>query len=140
MSSSEEYKIQRISFEKTWPIRHRVMWPDQAIDYVVLEHDQQGEHFGVLKTVRLISVIYLFITGNKAQFRKFATEQQEQGKGYGSQLLNYLIKYARTQNISILWCNARKDKIAYYQKFGFQLTEQTFSKGGLAYIVLEKHL
>lgn len=28
----------------------------------------------------------------RAQFRKFATLQQEQGKGYGSQMLNYTIQ------------------------------------------------
>lgn len=123
---------------QTWPLRHKVMWPDKPIDYVKLPEDEQGLHFGLFVENQLVSVISLFITGTEAQFRKFATDTAEQGKGYGTQLLAHLIKEAQMAGVKRLWCNARMDKVAYYERFGMQKTKQTFGKGGIDYVIMEQ--
>ena len=75
-----------------------------------------------------------------AEFRKLATKVDRQGKGYGSQLLSYLMEYAAQQNISKILCNARIDKTCFYQKFGMTKTVKTFCKGGLNYVIMEKNI
>lgn len=132
-----EVKITQITASQTWPLRHRVMWPDMPLDYIKLSHDDTGLHYGLFVHDRLTSVISLFIDGDAAQFRKFATDVSEQGKGYGSQLLSHLIEQAKLQSVKRLWCNARLDKTAYYERFGMVKTESTFSKGGIDYVVME---
>jgi GNAT superfamily N-acetyltransferase len=133
-------KIKEISAEQTLYIRHNVMWPNKSIDYVKLPNDSKGKHFGLFLNDNLISVVSLFIENNEAQFRKFATLTEYQGKGYGSELLKEIIIIARTNNVDRLWCNARADKISYYEKFGMNSTDDKFEKGGLDFVILEKLL
>lgn len=131
-------RIEPIQAENTWPLRHEVMWPDRSIDYVKLEKDAQGIHLGLFKNDELIAVISAFIEGTEAQFRKFATKAQEQGKGYGSQLLTYLIKQLLAKNVTRIWCNARVDKSFFYKRFGLTETHHKFAKGGIDYVIMEK--
>ncbi|MEH7236826.1 GNAT family N-acetyltransferase [Bacillus sp. JJ1562] len=132
--------ITKIDKEKAWEVRHKVMWPDRDFDYIKLEDDDVGNHFGLFEEDKLISVISLFITNKVAQFRKFATLQHEQGRGYGSRLLDYVIKEAENRDLKRIWCNARKNKVDFYKKFGLQETDFTFTKGGKSYVIMEKDL
>lgn len=131
--------ITRIDKEQAWEVRHRVMWPDKDFDYIKLEDDDVGIHFGLFKDDSLKSVVSLFIKNEEAQFRKFATLQMEQGKGYGSTLLDYVLKEAKNLDLKRIWCNARKNKIDFYKKFGLQETNFSFTKGGKDYVIMEKH-
>ncbi|MDR7080285.1 GNAT superfamily N-acetyltransferase [Neobacillus niacini] len=135
-----ETTITKIDKEKAWKLRHKVMWPDKAFDYIKLEDDHLGIHFGLFKENMLISVISLFINKEECQFRKFATLQREQGKGYGSMLLDYVIKEAMDCGVKRIWCNARKSKVDFYKKFGLQETNYSFMKGGKTYVIMEKDL
>jgi len=132
--------ITRIDKEQAWDVRHKVMWPDKEFDYIKLEDDDAGIHFGLFKDEKLLSIVSLFITNEEAQFRKFATLQEEQGKGYGSTLLDFVLNEAKNQELKRIWCNARKNKVDFYKKFGMHKTSSSFTKGGKAYVVMEKYL
>lgn len=132
--------ILRIAPEQTWEIRQRIMWPDQPFDYVKLANDNKGLHFGYFVDGKLISVIFGFFNEEtkEAQFRKFATLQEYQGKGYGSQLLSHLIDELISLGATRIWCNARVNATALYERFGMHKTNQTFTKLGINYVVMEK--
>ena len=132
------YEIHKINSDEVLNIRHKVMWPNKSIDYVRLQNDSDGKHFGLFINNKLISVISLFIKNNEAQFRKFATLKDEQGKGYGTILLNKIINLVVTDDIYKLWCNARVDKTEYYLKFGLTITDKKFNKGGIEYVIMER--
>ncbi|MCE7996760.1 MAG: GNAT family N-acetyltransferase [Roseivirga sp.] len=132
-----EVKIDQITAPQTLPLRHAVMWPDKPLDYIKLPNDHQGLHYGLFVKQQLVSVISLFVNGHEAQFRKFATLTAEQGKGYGTQLLSHLFEQVETKGVQRLWCNARIDKAAYYERFAMKKTRQTFIKGGIDYVIME---
>ena len=134
----EGIEIKSISPEETYDLRHRVMWPDHPREFIKLPEDGIGIHFGLFVSNKLISVISLFISNEDAQFRKFATADSEQGKGYGSQLLRHIIEYSLTNGIQRLWCNARVDKTLFYKNFGFKETKVMYNKGGIDFIILER--
>ncbi len=134
------YRIVEISLEATIAIRHQVMWPDKPIDYVRLPNDGEGKHYGLFIDDEMVSVISLFVKDKQAQFRKFATLSRYQGKGYGTLLLEEVINVARKLNLDMIWCNARMDKAGFYAKFGMKLTDRTFVKGGIEYVIMEKVL
>lgn len=134
---AHDMQIREVTAADTWPLRHRVMWPDRDLAYVQLTYDEQGIHFGLFVNGELVSVISLFINGKTAQFRKFATATSQQGKGYGSALMKHLITESRNKGVHRLWCNARKDKCAYYERFGFTQTNDVFSRGGIDYVIVE---
>ncbi|CAD5257372.1 MULTISPECIES: GNAT family N-acetyltransferase [unclassified Imperialibacter] len=131
-------EIRKIKAEDTWPVRHRVMWPNQPFDFVKVDEDHEGIHYGLFVDDELVSIVSLFLKDGKAQFRKFATEVQHQGKGYGTILLNYLLKEIEGHRVSSVWCNARTEKAAYYERFGLHKTNATYMKGGIEFVVMEK--
>ncbi|SDD14303.1 hypothetical protein SAMN05421663_10754 [Terribacillus halophilus] len=49
--------IKQITKEMTWEIRHLVLWTDKEFDYVVLENDDAGKHYGLFIGDKLVSVI-----------------------------------------------------------------------------------
>lgn len=114
------------------------MWPNKDFDYIKLDEDDQGIHYGLFVAEELVSVVSVFIRGDQAQFRKFATLTPHQNKGYGSTLLSYVFEEANRLGIKRIYCNARKEKGAFYKKFGLLETDHTFSKGGKDYVVMER--
>ena len=134
----EALEIRKIQAEDCWPIRQKVMWPDRELEYVKLEKDAEGMHFGLFREKELLSIISLFIEEDRAQFRKFATLLEEQGKGYGTTLLSFLMDEVKRYPLSSIFCNARIERTAYYEKFGLKRTEEYFEKGGRKYVIMEK--
>lgn len=130
--------VKEIEAADTWDLRHRVMWPEKSIDYVKLEEDKNGVHFGLFKDEQLVSVVSLFITGKEAQFRKFATDTNVQGSGYGTELLRHVLLVAQQIKVETIWCNARADKASFYKRFGLVETGHKFNKGGIDYVIMQK--
>jgi len=135
-----QIRINKISAEETLPIRHKVMWPDKPMEYVKLDEDKKGIHLGLKKDDKLLTVVSLFIQGDEAQFRKLATLESEQGKGYASIILKYLFDFAQTNGVKKVWCNARCNKTDFYSRLGLKETNKTFEKGGISYVIMRKNL
>ena len=131
-------EIKKISPQETLWIRHKAMWPNKPLAYVQLPYDAIGRHFGLYFEEELIAVISIFCEEKEVQFRKFATLEEYQGKGYGSKLLNFIIELAEQEGYHKIWCNARISKTKFYNKFGLKETDKHFEKGGIAYVVMEK--
>ncbi|MFY0625587.1 MAG: GNAT family N-acetyltransferase [Reichenbachiella sp.] len=134
-----ELEIREIYMSDTWPIRHEVMWPDQPFSFVKLEEDNIGKHYGLFVKGVLTSIVSVFIKDNELQFRKLATLNHEQGKGYGTKLLKFVLNEAGAFGVRRIWCNARVDKSAYYDRFGLTETGQKYVKGGIEFVVMEKN-
>jgi len=132
--------ISTIHKEEAWELRHKVMWPEKHFDFIKLADDDLGIHHGVFKDKALVSVISLFVSNNKAQFRKFATLPKEQGKGYGSALLQHVLEEVSSLGLKKLWCNARMNKTDFYQKFGLHETGESFKKEDKVYVIMEREI
>ena len=133
-------QILEITSEQTLCIRHKSMWPSKPLNYVRLANDSEGRHFGLYINDEMISVISLFVKNQEAQFRKFATIPNYQGKGYGTLLLKRILSIVKDDHIYKIWCNARVDKSMYYARFGMVETNNNFTKGGIDYVIMEKTL
>jgi len=131
-------EIKQITPSETILIRHKVMWPNKPIEYVKLPNDENGSHFGLFVNGELTSIISLFIENNEAQFRKFATLNEFQGLGYGTILLKNIIAFIKKEGIRKLWCNARVEKLKFYERFNLKPTDKKFEKGGIEYVIMEK--
>jgi predicted GNAT family N-acyltransferase len=132
-------EIKNIQKEQAWQLRHEVMWPERDLSYVQLSDDDEGIHYGLFADEALISVVSLFIHGEEAQFRKFATKVSSQGKGYGSQLLRHMLREAMLLGVKRIYCNARSNKASFYEKFGLAVTDKQFTKGGKDYVIMESY-
>ncbi len=130
-------KIEKIHASQTWQIRHEVMWPEQPLEFVQLKEDDLGAHYGVFTNEKLVSIVSCFFTDNEMQFRKLATLQQYQGQGIASELLKYILNLAKQKGVKKVWCNARRNKKGFYEKFGMKDTNKTFSKAGKEFTIME---
>lgn len=132
--------IKKINWQQTIPIRHAVLWPNENPSYVEVEGDADALHFGVFVADGIICVASVFIDGESARLRKFATLPAFQGKGLGSYMLRHLITELKTSAISYLWLDARASAVEYYQRFGFTVEGVCFYKNQQPYYKMYKHL
>ena len=132
-------EIREITPSETLPVRHEVMWPNKPLDYVKLPHDKNGRHFGLCINGKIISILSLFIKNNEVQFRKFATLTEFQGLGYGTILLKNIIALVKKEGVKKIWCNARIEKSAFYERFLLKPTNTKFHKSGIGYIIMERN-
>lgn len=133
------FRIEVIKAEETHIVRHKVMWPNKSLKYVQLQNDNDGEHYGLYNDRKIVSVISLFNIKNETQFRKFATLDDYQGYGYGTALLQFIIDISKEKGINKIWCNARVDKISFYEKFGLTVTNDYFTRDGIEYVIMERN-
>ena len=136
--NTELLEIKEIPYQDTWDLRHRLMWPNEPFSFVQLPEDPGGIHYGLFVENILTAIVSVFIKGKEAQFRKFATLSSEQGKGYGTSLINYMMVQLAAKGVERVWCNARVNKTDYYQRFGMIKTTTTYSKRGIDFVILEK--
>lgn len=130
--------ITEVPYDKVLTLRQSVMYPDKDIDFVKLPDDGKGIHIGYYEDDKLVSVMSIFMgDGKEIQFRKLATQQDKQKKGYASALMKWLMDYAKDVKLSRVWCNARVNATGFYKNFGFVETDQVFSQNGYDYVVME---
>lgn len=133
-------EIKEIESSETWPLRFEVLYPETSLDFVKLPKDSEGVHLGLFYNKELVSVISLFIIDEIAQFRKLATKESVQGKGFGTMLLNHVFDFSSKLNCTRIWCNARQDKSSFYQKFDMIETSNKFRKDDIDFVIMEKFL
>lgn len=133
--------IQAIVAADTYLVRQQVLWPDKSLEFVKVADDGDGLHFGFFVHTELVSVISLFIDPQKtARFRKFATLPRFQQKGIGSQLLYHVFEKATQHGATYIWCDARLEAMAFYERFGMKQEGHIFHKEGTAYTKMSKKL
>lgn len=130
--------ISEAPYQDVLHIRQQVMYPDKDTEFVKLSDDERGLHIGVYENEVLVSVMSIFLHGRDVQFRKLATCNNMQGKGFASALMQWLIDYANDMKLDRLWCNARANATDFYKRFGYKETDERFSKNGYEYVVMER--
>ena len=140
MPDTATITIKEVPLPDVWALRREVMYPAETLEFVKLEADAAGQHWGLYSEGGLVSVISVFVEGSALRFRKFATVAAQQDKGHGSMLLQYVMDWAVQHRIKSIWCNARTPATALYQRFGMQPAGEPWQKYGLEFIKMEKQL
>lgn len=135
-----DIEIKKVSVNDILPIRHKVLWPDKSFEFVKVDGDEEGIHFGLYADDMLVTVISLFAEGQSLRFRKFATLPEYQNRGLGKMMILKVIKYARENGFERLWCDARTDALNFYERVGFKKFSEPFFKEEIEYYKIEKIL
>lgn len=127
-------EVSRIPTEATYDLRSRVLRPGRPIEVVHYPNDARSVHFGVLDGGQVVSVVTAHAEDSELfpgvagqwRIRGMATDPSCQGKGVGALGLKALLDWARSEGISLVWCNARLRAVSFYARHGFTIESELF--------------
>ncbi|MFN3753384.1 GNAT family N-acetyltransferase [Flavobacterium sp.] len=127
--------IRKISAQETITVRHPVLRKGKPIESCYFDGDNltSTKHFGLYENGILQGVIslfdhksHLFEDKNQSQIRGMAVLENNQGKGFGSLLVEHAEKILKAQNVSLIWFNARENAVGFYQKMEYEIIGNSF--------------
>lgn len=122
--------IKKITALETFPVRHPVLRADKSIDSCHFDGDnlETTSHFGLFDKNNIIGVISifkakndLFVAEKQYQIRGMGILKQHQKKGFGEKLIHNSEQHCKNENVNLIWFNARKEAVGFYEKMGYQV-------------------
>jgi len=120
-----------ISSKQTYPLRLAVLWQHKnSLNECGLEIDdlESTFHVGVYKNKEIVAVgTFLqqqnekFEAKNQYRLRAMATSPKVRGKNFGKLLIEFAIEELKNRKADLLWCDARKVALGFYEKMGFKI-------------------
>ena len=114
--------------------------PGQIINQCNFTGDEEDQtfHLGAFKSGKLISVASFYFEKHPVleepyqfRLRGMATLEEHQNQGLSSALLKTAFPIIKQNLCPVVWCNARKAAVGFYQKVGFEKTGQEFDIPGI---------
>lgn len=136
----KNFSVSRIDAEATLPLRQAVLWPHHPLAASRVPGDETALHFGGCLGGVLICTASLFADDASVRLRKFATAQAHQGKGYGSEMMQFLLQEARRRGFQQFWMDARESALPFYLRFGFEPEGKMFLKRDTPYFRMARPL
>lgn len=131
-----KYEIKLIRPEQTRALRHKVLWPhiQEERDCVIdIDAREDAFHLGCFDQEKLVSIGSFFqinTTKIEAAFpyrlRAMATDPEWRGKHAGSELILFALDYLKKRGVDVLWCDARKNAVGFYNSLGFEKLPQEY--------------
>lgn len=98
------------------------------------ERDKLDEHLDSFHAMAVddfnkvmgVARLHLVTPGNRAQIRFMAVNTQNQAKGIGKLLIQYLENVAKQNNVKEIILQARENAVGFYIKEGYQVIEKSF--------------
>ena len=132
--------IKKITSEETFSVRNPVLRPNQSIESCHFEGDclPTTAHFGYYVEEKLAGIVSVFKksnpnwnTNHQIQVRGMAVLIDFQKKGIGEKLMERVIALAKENKTQIIWFNARKNAVPFYEKLGFHSFGTAFDIEGV---------
>lgn len=121
-------KIKKITAETTFSVRNPVLRPNQPVESCRFEGDNlpSTTHFGYFEDEKLVGIVSVFEKANpnwqtnkQIQVRGMAILDEFQKKGIGEKLMQSVINLAQENRMELIWFNARKNAVPFYEKLNF---------------------
>ena len=119
-------KIKEIKTQETYEIRLAILRNEIDLPHKFKEDfDKDTFHLGAYYKNELVGVATFIknetdgFTEKQYQLRGMATVLKVRGKGFGKEIIIEAKKVLRQKKVLILWCNARKEAIPFYEKLSF---------------------
>lgn len=133
-------EVRRISPKDTKLIRKKMLRPEGTLEDCSFEGDSADQtfHLGAFVDGKLVSIASFFfekhpeIEGpHQYRLRGMATLPEFQNQGLSMALLKRGLPIIRQNLCTVLWCNARKTAVGFYEKNGFTQKGDFFEIEGI---------
>ncbi|MDR7209308.1 GNAT family N-acetyltransferase [Flavobacterium piscis] len=127
--------IKEISAEETFIVRQPVLRKGKPVESCIFEGDNLDttHHFGLFENKNLTGIISLFTTSNpifaekkQTQIRGMAVLEEHRKKGFGEALVSYCETYCVSQDVQLIWFNARIEAVDFYKKMRYKTIGKPF--------------
>ena len=140
--------IKEITAAETYTIRQAVLRIGKPIETCLFPGDDLSttKHFGI-HTDELLGVISLYENKNamftnetQYQIRGMAVLEDFQGLGIGEKLIIYSEKQLPPEKNTLIWFNARKKAVGFYEKLNYKIIGDAFEieDVGTHYVMYKK--
>ncbi|WP_010182396.1 GNAT family N-acetyltransferase [Aquimarina agarilytica] len=136
----QQTHITPILAEETIPVRQPMLRAGLPVSSCIFKGDELSStlHLGAFHNNQLVGVVTymqqhhkLFKQKNQYQLRGMAVLTNFQGNGIGELLVKKGQDLLKEQSIDLIWCNARKVAVAFYEKNAFFITGDPFDIPGV---------
>ncbi|WP_428742892.1 GNAT family N-acetyltransferase [Tenacibaculum sp.] len=126
-------KIKNISAQETYNIRLTVLRNNIDLPFKFEgDKDESTFHLGAFYQGKLVGIATFVkkdlesFEGKHYQLRGMATLPEVRGKGAGRLLIEKAKSILKEKRIAVLWCNARKEAIGFYEGLDFEIIGEEF--------------
>ena len=130
-------------YTKALNLRDRVLRQPLGLEFTTeeLKKDEYDTHFGLFKDDIIQACLILTKNENgRMKMRQVAVDERLQGNGLGKELSLAAEKYAWQQGFNIMFCNARKTAVPFYQKLGYHVVGSEFIEVNIPHYLMEKDI
>ena len=131
-------------WEQYYDLRYRILRQplNQPIGSEKNEGDETGIHFALFENNQLMAIARLDHSGeNTMQVRFVAVEENQQGKGFGKQIMIATEQKALELNTKKMILHARENAVPFYLGLGYEMIEKSHNLFGMVqHYLMEKEL
>jgi len=132
------FEVKIITPEETKSLRHKVLWPHIKLQEdcnIDIDYRPDGFHIGAFDGTRIISVASFFEMNSEKlngindnlekqyRLRAMATDPEYRKLGVGKMVIFEAVNILRDKKVNVLWCNARKVALGFYDNLDFQVVD-----------------
>ena len=114
------------------PLRSLVLRPGLGLENAMFDKDKTALHFALMDEGACVACVTIYPEANKDlpgskqwRLRGMAVSPEIQGKSLGTKLLKYLFNELEI-DCDLIWCNARRNALSFYEKNDFQVVGNEF--------------
>ena len=90
------------------------------------DFDENTFHLGYFEENNLLGIVTLMMSGDIAQLRGMAVDENHQGKSIGRKLVLAAEEILTEKDIRKIWMNARETAVPFYEKLGYKTEGEIF--------------
>ena len=124
-------------------LRDRVLRKPLGLNFTAeeLKKDEGDIHFGLFNGDTILACLILTKTDNqRMKMRQVAVDEDSQGVGLGKKLSEAAEGYAIHNGFTVMFCNARKTAVPFYEKLGYHTVGDEFVEVNIPHYLMEKQL
>jgi predicted GNAT family N-acyltransferase len=132
-----------VEYDKALSLRYEVLRKPLQLLFTEaeLQKDREDIHFGLFDGEKILACLILTKGDNRRiKMRQVAVDHNLQGQGLGKELSEAAENYAREKGFDIVFCNARKVAVPFYEKMGYKIVSDEFTEVNIPHYTMEKPL
>lgn len=122
--------------DEVFRIREEVFVKGQNVpkEMEIDEEDEKATHIIVLLGEKPVGCARIVMEGNRARLGRIAILDECRGKGYGKDLVKFLIKFCLDKKVKEIYMHAQYYLNKFYSELGFVDRGEIFDEAGIKHI------